>query len=109
MVQETVDRVLDRLGSGPLVHRYADGLDSKEGPDNPDLAASFDAVLALARTGRWDEAHGRMEGLLALLEPLGIPAQTADPLSGEIVGNLPATSTALALAEAALALAEGPR
>jgi hypothetical protein len=109
VVRETVDRVLDRLGSGVLVHRYADGLDSKDGLDNPDLEASFDAVLALARTERWEEAHGRMEGILALLDPLGIPGQTADPLSGEIVGNLPATSTALALAEAALALSEGPR
>jgi len=47
-----VDRILDRLGSGLLLHRYAEGTDDK-GPDNPDLASSFDAVLALARMGRW--------------------------------------------------------
>jgi hypothetical protein len=103
-----VDRVLDRLGSGPLVHRYSEDLDGA-GPDNPDLAASFDAVLALARMGRWDDAHDRMEGLVALLDPIGLPAQTADPLSGEMVGNIPSTSTSLALTEAALALAAGPR
>jgi GH15 family glucan-1,4-alpha-glucosidase len=108
VVAATVDRVLERLGSGPLVHRYSEDLDGA-GPDNPDLAASFDAVLALARMGRWEDAHDRMEGLLALLGPMGLPAQTADPLSGEIVGNLPSTSTALALTEAALALAAGPR
>jgi len=50
-----------------------------------------------------------MEALIGVLGPIGIPAQTADPLSGEVVGNLPSTATALALTEAALALSAGPR
>ena len=90
--------------------RYDENFDDgREGADNPDLAASFDAVTALTRLGRWDEAHGRMEAMVPVLGPLGLPGDTADPISGEIFGNIPSTSAALALVEAVQALAGGPR
>jgi hypothetical protein len=107
LVTATVDRVLDRLGAGNLVYRYSDGVDGM-GPDNPDLACSLDAVLALARLRRWEEAHERM-GAVSHILGHGVPAQTADPLSGEVGGNLPSAATALSLVEAALALSAGPR
>lgn len=107
VVAATVERVLERLSSGPLLHRYPERVaDEQAGPDNPDLEASFMAVRALGRLGRWDEAHERMERLVALAPTI---AETADPVSGEVYGDFPATGVALALAGAANSLQEGPK
>jgi GH15 family glucan-1,4-alpha-glucosidase len=105
----TVDRVLRRLGDGPFVHRYSadvsDGLPPGEGAF---LACSFWAVEALARLGRWDEAHERMESLIAVGGPLGLLAEEVDPTSRELLGNYPQAFSHLALVQAAIALADGP-
>ena len=110
MVERTVDRVVDSLGTGPFVHRYGadfpDGLPPGEGAF---VACSFWAVEALARLGRWDEAHDRMEVLCAFAGPLGLLPEQVDPPTGEGLGNLPQALSHLALVRAALALAEGPR
>lgn len=112
VVRSTVERVLERLSSGPLLHRYSDRVaDERAGPDHPDLEASLLAVRALALLGRWDEAHERMEGVTGIVESAGPGqmGQTADPVSGEMYGNFPASGPALALVNAALALGSGPR
>jgi GH15 family glucan-1,4-alpha-glucosidase len=112
VVGATVDRVLERLSSGPLLHRYSDRVaDERAGPDLPDLEASLLGVRALARLGRWEEAHERMEGIAGLVAGAGpgLLSETADPLSGELYGNFPSTAAGLALVEAALALDAGPR
>ncbi|HET6964402.1 MAG TPA: glycoside hydrolase family 15 protein [Acidimicrobiales bacterium] len=112
VVPATVDRVLERLSSGPLLHRYSDRVaDERAGPDHPDLEASLLAVRALAALGRWEEAHERMEGIIGVARQggPGLLSETADPVSGELYGNFPATGAALALVEAALALDAGPR
>ena len=112
IVPATVDRVLDRLSSGPLLYRYSDRVsDERAGPDHPDLEASLLAVQALAALGRWEEAHERMEASTGLIERAGpgIMAETADPVSGQLYGNFPHTAAALALVNAALALESGPR
>lgn len=112
VVVATVDRTLERLGAGPLLHRYSDRVaDEMAGPDSPDLEVSAMAVTALGRLGRWDEAHERMEAIVALLERAGtgLPAAAADPVTGDVWGDLPATATALALVQAAKTLERGPR
>jgi GH15 family glucan-1,4-alpha-glucosidase len=111
VVTKTIDRVLKRLGDGPHVHRYGtdgpgDGLPGREGAF---VACSFWAVRALARVGRWEEAHDRMEQLVALSGPLGLLPEEVDPLSGAWLGNLPHALSHLALVQAALELASGPR
>ena len=110
LVEATVDRVLAQLGTNSLLYRYPPQVDDgRGGPDNPDLLASLWAVRALADLGRWEEAHGRMESVVALGGHLGLLAEAADPLSGELMGNLPATAVHLAVIDAALALESGPR
>jgi GH15 family glucan-1,4-alpha-glucosidase len=108
--RRTVDRVLSRLGDGPFVARYPpsadDGLPPGEGMFLP---CSFWAVRALAILERWDEAHERMEQLLAFARPLGVLSEEADPRTGDYLGNLPQAFSHLALVDAALALAQGPR
>ncbi|MBW3615947.1 MAG: hypothetical protein KY439_11675 [Actinobacteria bacterium] len=110
VVTRTVDRVIAQLGSGPFVARYddqfPDGLPAGEGAF---LACSFWVVEALARLGRWEEAHERMEALCGFSRPLGLVPEQADPASGQFLGNLPHALGHLALVRAALALAAGPR
>lgn len=111
VVAATVERILERLGSDLLLYRYSDRVaDERPGADNPDLEATLLAVKALGRMGRWDEAHERLEAVVGLTaDGAGIFSETADPVSGELFGNLPSTATALALADAALSLENGPR
>jgi hypothetical protein len=111
LVGATVDRVVERLTSSSLLYRYSERVaDEQAGPDHPDVEASLMAVRALARLGRWDEAHERMETVTSFAGPStpGLLAETADPLSGQVFGNFPATRAHLALVEAALSLAAGP-
>lgn len=110
IVEATVDRILERLGSDLLLYRYSDRVsDDRAGPDNPDLQASLLAVRALGRMGRWDEAHERMEAVEGRLGAgSGHFSETVDPLSGDLLGNFPCPATALAFVEAALTLETGP-
>jgi GH15 family glucan-1,4-alpha-glucosidase len=109
VVDLTLDRTLEALGEGPFLYRYPvgtqDGFPSGEGAF---LACSFWAVEALARRGRWDEAHERMEALCGFSQPLGLLPEQADPQTGEFLGNLPQALSHLTLIQAALALEEGP-
>ncbi len=110
IVPATVDRVLEQLGSNGFVYRHGPQVDDgRAGPDNPDLLATLWAVRALARLGRWEEAHAAMETVVATGGNLGLLAEAADPVSGELMGNLPAAGVHLALVDAALALTAGPR
>jgi alpha,alpha-trehalase len=110
IVVRTVDRTLERLSNGPLMLCHSPEIDDgRAGPDSPDLLASLWAVRALAALGRWEEAHDRMERICALPGPSGIFSTAADPLSGELLGNLPASGVHLAVIDAAEALELGPR
>ncbi len=109
IVRASVDRVLDRLGAGPLLYRYPEQVDDGwAGPDSPDLLASLWAVRALASLERWDEAHERMEAVVGLGGGLGLLSEAADPVSAELLGNLPSAGAHLAVIDAAVALAAGP-
>ena len=109
VVTATVERVLERHASGLLVYRLPEGVDDgRPGPDSPDLLASAWAVRALARLGRWEEAHERMEAVLGSARPDGPLAEAADPVAGEMYGNLPSAAVHLAVVDAAAELASGP-
>ena len=108
-VTMTVDRILERLGNGPHIYRYAptvdDGLPPGEGAF---VACGFWAVCALSAMHRWEEAHERMEALCAFSRPLGLLPEEADPATGDFLGNLPQALSHVALIQAAIALTRGP-
>jgi GH15 family glucan-1,4-alpha-glucosidase len=109
IVVSTIDRVLERLSAGGLLYRYPEKVDDGlAGPDNPDLLATLWAARALAESARWDEAHERMESVLALAGPAGLLSEAADPTAGELMGNLPSSAVHLAFIDAAVALERGP-
>ena len=89
---------------GPLLYRYPPGSDGLEGDEGAFLPCSFWLVLALARTGRLDEAHRLFEELCTRSTDLGLYAEEMDPATGEHLGNFPQALTHGGLIQAALAL-----
>jgi GH15 family glucan-1,4-alpha-glucosidase len=75
-----------------------------EGEEGAFLPCSFWLVQALALTGRVEEAAGLFEELLPFGRELGLFAEEADPVTGELLGNYPQALTHAALVQAALAL-----
>ena len=102
-VVSTIAQVRARLGSGPLIRRYAidDGL---PGADHAFTACSFWLVQALALAGDLDAAHDVFDGVLAYANDLGLFAEEIDPGSGDLVGNFPQGYAHLALIGAATTL-----
>jgi GH15 family glucan-1,4-alpha-glucosidase len=102
----TIDRIMEELSFGSLVHRYAigkgagDGLSGKEGTFS---ICSFWLVEALTRAGRVDEALLNFEKMLTYANHLGLYAEEIGP-SGEALGNFPQAFTHLGLISAAFNL-----
>ena len=95
---------LDRLGSGPFVHRYeptlddGDAWDGFRGREGAFLPVSFMAVGALAAVGLQSEAHERLDAMLAVLPPL-LP-EMWDPVEDRGLGNVPLVWSHMELARA---------
>lgn len=106
----TVDQTLAQLDDGGLTHRHLPHVDDGFPPgEGADMAASAELVAALARIGRWEDAHTRMETLLAAIGPMTVASSHVDPRTHDHLGNTPSAPALMALVEAALALRAGPR
>jgi GH15 family glucan-1,4-alpha-glucosidase len=104
-VSGTIDAIRRELSAGgPLLYRYLPGTDGLEGREGAFLPCSFWLVLALARTGRLEEAHALFEDACGVGNDLGLYAEEMDPTSREHLGNFPQALTHAALIQAALAL-----
>ena len=99
----TVDVVIERLGSGPLVHRYRndDGLPGREGSF---VICAFWLVDALAWLGREDEARTRFGALRALQNDVGLYAEEIAEDGHTFLGNFPQAFSHLAFLHSALVL-----
>ena len=106
----TLDQTIAQLDDGGLAHRHLPHVDDGFAPgEGADVAASAELVAALARVGRWDEAHLRMETLLGAVGPMTVASSHLDPRSRDHGGNTPSAPALMALIEAALSLRSGPR
>jgi GH15 family glucan-1,4-alpha-glucosidase len=100
----TIDRILERLGTGPFVYRYQAGEDGLAGGEGTFGIASFWAVEALARSGQLERAQDTFEALLDHANDVGLYGEEFDPSTGEPLGNFPQAFTHVGLINAALIL-----
>ncbi len=97
-LEATVDRLRERLGTGPLMYRYT-GMADTEGTF---LACAFWTVHALARLDRLEEAEALMDELVALANDVGLFSEEMDAESHAMLGNFPQALSHLALINAAV-------
>jgi GH15 family glucan-1,4-alpha-glucosidase len=104
-VHGTIDTIRRELrAGGPLLYRYPPGTDGLPGTEGTFLPCSFWLVLALAASGRAEEAMPLFDELIQLAGPLGLFAEQIHPDSHRHLGNYPQARTQVALIQAALAL-----
>ncbi len=104
-VNATEERLTDERG---LVFRYRshDGLDGEEGSF---LLCTFWLAQALAGAGQTDRARSVFERAAAFVNDVGLLAEEADPVSGELLGNFPQAFSHIGLVNAAWAISEAER
>ncbi len=104
-INATEERLTDERG---LVYRYRahDGLDGEEGTF---LLCTFWLAQALARTGQTDRARSVFERAAAFVNDVGLLAEEADVVSGELLGNFPQAFSHIGLVNAAWAISEAER
>lgn len=100
---QTIDAIRGELADGALLYRYT-GSRKEEGAF---LACSFWLADALALAGRDSEARHVLRETAARGNDLGLLSEEIDPVSGELLGNIPQALSHLALLMAACELAAG--
>lgn len=104
-MKKTVAAVGARLSDGGvLIRRYvrSPNVEGKASAEGSFLMCSFWLADAMAHIGALDQAQSLFERLLALGSPLGLFAEEADSVTGELLGNYPQAFTHLALVGAAV-------
>lgn len=100
-LNKTIDAIAAELGAGEaLLYRYS-GQAAKEGAF---LACSCWMAEALARAGRVDEASTWLDAIVAHGNDLGLYTEEVDPVSNDLLGNMPQTLSHLAIIGAATAI-----
>ena len=101
-INATEERLTDERG---LVYRYRtyDGLEGEEGTF---LLCTFWLAQALARAGQPARARTVFERAAAFVNDVGLLAEEADPVSGQLLGNFPQAFSHIGLVNAAWAISE---
>ena len=101
----TVLAIDTHLRRGNHVFRYVNN-DDFGAPEKAFTVCTFWLIEALAAIGRYDEARGIFEELLACRTPLGLLSEDIDPDTRELWGNFPQTYSMVGLIKCAMRLSK---
>jgi len=108
-VLSTIDAIAARLTDPRgLVFRYVAG-DGLAGTEGTFLLCTFWLAQALAMAGRADQATEVFERAAAFVNDVGLLAEEADPVTGELLGNFPQAFSHIGLVNAAWAIDQAQR
>lgn len=104
-MRSTIDAVANEL-SAPcgLLYRYRDD-DGLPGEESTFLLCSFWLVECWALAGELEKAHDVFERAVAYANDVGLLAEEAEPMTGELLGNYPQAFSHIGLVNAAWAVA----
>ncbi|NUR03083.1 MAG: glycoside hydrolase family 15 protein [Streptomyces sp.] len=101
----TVTAVRERLtGPSGLVHRYQRVDDGLAGEEGPFLMCTFWLAQALVLMGKAADARKVFERAAACANDVGLLAEEADPVGGQLLGNFPQALSHIGLVNAAWAI-----
>ncbi len=111
LVLNTVEVVVDRLSHDGLVSRYLvdDHVEGVRGNEGAFLLCSLWLVDCYTYSGRLKEAEALLQRILSLSNDVGLFAEEADPVTGELLGNFPQAFTHMALITSCSALSAARR
>jgi GH15 family glucan-1,4-alpha-glucosidase len=94
-----------------LVYRYRaeQGVDGLAGGEGTFLLCTFWLAQALALAGQVDRARAVFERAIGFVNDVGLLAEEADAVSGELLGNFPQAFSHIGLVNAAWAISEAER
>lgn len=104
----TVERIRERLGVGPLLHRYLIQ-DVHPGTGSPFVLCSFWLADNYSLRGEPERAREVLEGVLHHANDLGLLSEEIDADTGELRGNFPQALSHLGLIRSAHLLDEAER
>ncbi len=108
----TIDAIAERLTDARgLVYRYRteDGMDGLPGREGTFLLCTFWLAEALARAGQVDRACEVFRRAAGHVNDVGLLAEEADPVTGELLGNFPQAFSHIGLVNAAWAISQAQR
>ncbi|MGY1609520.1 glycoside hydrolase family 15 protein [Geodermatophilus sp. SYSU D00700] len=108
----TIDAIAERLTDDRgLVYRYRteEGVDGLAGEEGTFLLCTFWLAQALALSGQVDRAREVFERAAAFVNDLGLLSEEVDPVSGELLGNVPQAFSHIGLVNAAWAIDQAER
>jgi alpha,alpha-trehalase len=103
----TIDAIAERLtDERGLVYRYRaeEGVDGLPGEEGTFLLCTFWLAQALALAGQVERAREVFERAAAFVNDLGLLSEEVDPVTGELLGNVPQAFSHIGLVNAAWAI-----
>jgi GH15 family glucan-1,4-alpha-glucosidase len=108
----TIDAIAERLtDERGLVYRYRaeEGVDGLAGEEGTFLLCTFWLAQALALAGQVERAREVFERAAAFVNDLGLLSEEVDPVTGELLGNVPQAFSHIGLVNAAWAIDQAQR
>jgi GH15 family glucan-1,4-alpha-glucosidase len=103
----TIDAIAERLtDERGLVYRYRaeEGVDGLAGAEGTFLLCTFWLAQALALAGQVERAREVFQRAAAFVNDLGLLSEEVDPVTGELLGNVPQAFSHIGLVNAAWAI-----